>query len=211
MKDHHLARTFVQRAGLETRPPITQVVEAIRKIPYARPTERTAEGVVAEWRGTCSTKTALLVRLTRYWCPELEPRVAHRLYHLTSDSARTLFGPRVASAIPQRGITDVHTYATLHVEEGRVVVDVTFPGVAWDGSSDMPLSCGDGKDVDGGEDPWERKAQLISEHCDPLVRDTFIEALSSWMRRTPASTDHPSGDPRALSGERGPSSAPASP
>jgi hypothetical protein len=178
-----------------------QVVETIRNIPYARPTERTAEGVVAEWRGTCSTKTALLVRLTRYWFSELEPRVAHRLYHLTSESARTLFGPRVASAIPEGGITDVHTCATLHVEEGRVVVDVTFPGVAWDGSSDIPLSCGDGKDVDGGEDPWETKARLVSELRDPLIRDTFIEALSSWMRRTPATTDHPVGRSPAPSAE----------
>jgi hypothetical protein len=158
---------------------MTQVVEAIRKIPYARPTERTAEGVVAGWRGTCSTKTALLVRLTRYWWPELEPRVAHRVYQLTTDSARALFGRRAASAVPQGGLTDVHTYATLHLEGRRVVVDVTFPGVAWDGSSDMPLPCGAGKDVDGGVDPWEMKARLVSEHCDPLVRDTFIEALSA--------------------------------
>lgn len=179
MKDHDLAHTFVQRAGLETRPSITEVVEAIRQIPYARPSERTAEGVVTEWRGTCSTKTALLVRLASSWWPELEPAVAHRLYHLTPDSARMLFGPRVSSAIPEGGVTDVHTYATLRLAERRVVVDVTFPGIAWDGSSDMLLSCGDGKDVDGGENPWETKARLVSEQCDPLVRDTFIEALSS--------------------------------
>ena len=178
MKDHHLARAFVQRAGLETRPSRTQLVEAIRNIPYARPTERTAESVVAEWRGTCSTKTELLVRLTTYWWPELEPRVTHRVYQLTLDSARTLFGEPASSAVPEEGLMDVHTYATLQMGGRRVIVDVTFPGVGWDGSSDMSLPCGEGVDIDGGADPWDTKAALVSAHCDPSVRDPFIDALA---------------------------------
>lgn len=178
MKDDELERMFLRRAELPTAPSITQVVEAIQKIPYARPDRRTAEGVVHGWRGTCSTKTALLVRLTRSWWPELEPRVAHRLYRVTPDSARVLFGNRVASVVPPEGLTDVHSYATLRVHGRRVTVDVTFPSVDWDGSSAMPLTCGDGVDFEGGADPWGTKARLIEEHCDPRVRVTFIEALS---------------------------------
>jgi hypothetical protein len=176
--DAQLERTFVRRAGLVTTPSITQVVEAIRKIPYARPSDRTPEGVVTEWRGTCSTKTSLLVRLVRSWWPELQPRVAHRVYHLTPASARTRFGARASATVPPEGLTDVHTYATLHFRGRGVTVDVTFPGPEWDGRSDMPLSCGDGVDFDGGTDPWSVKATLVSEHCDPLVREPFIEALS---------------------------------
>lgn len=176
--ERSLAQSFLQRAGLGPAPSIKEVVEAIRNVPYARPIERKPEGVVSEWRGTCSTKTALLVELTRFWWPELDPRVTHRLYHLAPDLARTLFGDEAASAIPREGLTDVHTYATLHLEGRRVVVDVTFPGAEWDGFSDMTLACGDGIDFDGGIDPWAMKARLVSENCDADARETFIETVS---------------------------------
>ena len=33
------------------------------------------------------------------------------------------------------------------------MLDVTFPGPAWDGVSPLPLACGSGQDHPAGEDP----------------------------------------------------------
>jgi hypothetical protein len=178
---------FAERAGLEAGAGLREIVEAIRQIPYARPKARTPEGVVAEWRGTCSTKHALLAALAAHRFPDAEVRLRHRVYHLTPDSARRLFGDEVARSVPQSGVTDVHTYATAIAGGGRITrgrrvqLDVTFPGDPWDGRSDMALSCGEGiDDTDAGPDPVISKQELVERHCVP-VREQFIAAL---MRRT---------------------------
>jgi hypothetical protein len=56
-------------------------------------------------------------------------------------------------------------------------MDVTFPGPLWDGRSDMPLACGEGTDYPATDDPWALKAKLVEQHCDPAVREPFIESL----------------------------------
>lgn len=180
-----LLRAFTGRAGLGSEPSFVDVVEAIRAIPYGRPAERSADGVVSEWRGTCSTKHALLIELVSAWWPELEPRVVHRVYLMTPLVARALFGDEVAIAIPTNGLTDVHTYVTVWAGR-RVVVDATLPGDGWDGRSDMDLACGDGVDHEGGTNPWSVKSELVLAHCEPEIRDRVIEAItSSGLRDQP--------------------------
>jgi hypothetical protein len=134
--------------------------------------------VVSEWRGTCSTKHALLAELAATRWPELEPLIVHRIYRLTPDLARSLFGARAAAAVPAEGLTDVHSYVTLLVNGRRVKVDATIPGPNWDGRSDMRLACADGLDVDGGDDPWATKSALVGEHCDGDIRERVISALA---------------------------------
>jgi len=56
-----------------------------------------------------------------------------------------LFGEQAADAVPIDGLVDVHRYLTAVVDGHRIVIDATFPGPAWDGTSDMPLSCGQGR------------------------------------------------------------------
>lgn len=56
--DPALWTAFVRRAGLRDSCSITEVVNAVKAIPYGRPSKATAGGVVREWRGTCSTKHA---------------------------------------------------------------------------------------------------------------------------------------------------------
>ena len=170
---------FITRAGLSDQPSLWEIVEAVREIPYARPSERTPEGVVQDWRGTCSTKHALLVELLADR-PETDIQLVHRVYRIDRKGAERQFGPSVASAVPPRGLVDVHTYATLLVDGRRVRIDVTFPGSKlWDGTSDMELACGDGDDHPAGDDPWELKDALVEGYCDPSVRELFIEALSA--------------------------------
>lgn len=186
-RDAALWTAFVRRAGLPATCSITQVVNAVKVIPYGRPSEATAEGVVREWRGTCSTKHALLAALVSTRWPETWVRVIHRVYEITPAEAQRLHGEAVARSIPAPGITDVHTYAVLSAPAGSVVVDVTFPGGFWDGFSDMSLACGPGFDVEPESDPWTAKLELIRRHCDPAIREPFIAALGRADDQIPGS------------------------
>lgn len=134
--------------------------------------------MLAEGRGTCSTKHALLLELLRD-APELDARLVHRVYRVDRAGARELFGERAAAFVPTEGLVDVHTYLTVVVDGRRTIVDVTFPSSeTWDGTSDMPLACRPGNDVPATDDPWSQKAALVAAHCDPAVREPFIAALA---------------------------------
>lgn len=134
--------------------------------------------MLAEGRGTCSTKHALLAELLSDR-PELELELVHRVYRVDRTRARELFGERAASVVPDGGLIDVHTYATVRLDGRRRILDVTFPSrEAWDGRSDMQLQCGDGVDYPAGESPWELKETLVATHCDDELRGRFIAALS---------------------------------
>jgi hypothetical protein len=171
---------FAARARLAPEPALTDVVEAIRAMPYRRPTDRTPAGVVREWAGTCSTKHALLRQLVAERFSHSTCRLVHRVYRVTPELARARFGPAAATAVPPEGLLDVHTYATIERDGHSAVVDVTFAGEPrWDGRSDMPLACGAGTDHDAGEDAMATKAALVDRYCDPAVREPFIAALSA--------------------------------
>ncbi len=178
MTDEDLKNRFLARAGLYGELSLWDLVDAVRAIPYGRPSVRTPLGVVDEWTGTCSTKHALLAALLENR-PAFDLQVVHRVYRVTQTWARERFGPSAASAVPDDGLVDVHTYATVLVDRRRVAIDVTFPSAAaWDGRSDMELGCGPGEDIPAPDDPWAQKAALVAEHCDPDVREPFIAALS---------------------------------
>jgi len=187
--DSALWNAFVRRAGLRASCSITKVVNAVKGIPYGRSSEATAEGVVREWRGTCSTKHALLSALISTRWPDTRVRLVHRVYEITPTEARCLHGDMVAQSIPASGITDVHTYVVLSAPAGSVVVDVTFPGNPWDGVSDMPPACGRGFDVEPKSDPWTTKLALIRQYCDPATREPFIAALGRAHDPMPGSKE----------------------
>ncbi len=135
---------------------LVDLVEAVRAIPYGRPSDRTVDGMLCEQRGTCST--------------------------LDRARARELFGAAVAAAVPDDGLLDVHRYLTVTLGGQRVEIDATFPGPAWDGLSSLPLACGAGMDYQAGDDPDAEKRALEERHCDPEIREPFIAALSSARR-----------------------------
>ena len=90
---------FAARAGLPGDAPLGQVVNAVHAIPYGRPGSRTAEGVIQEWKGTCSTKHALLARLLAERWPESQPRIVHRVYRVYRSSVLRRYGG-VAASMP---------------------------------------------------------------------------------------------------------------
>lgn len=173
-----MLKSLIARAGLSENPSLAEVVEAVRSIPYGRPLERSAQGVLAEWRGTCSTKHALLAAvLAEHW-PDTNPRMIHRVYRCTPEEAARRFGAIAAAAVPEEGLWDVHRYLTIELNGDRVAIDVTFPsGPSWDGASSMPVRCGRGADHAAGSDPDADKRALEEAHCDPRVREPFITAL----------------------------------
>ncbi len=179
---------FAARANLPDDAALQAVVHAVQAIPYGRPTVRTAEGVLQSWRGTCSTKHALLLAMLGERWPYLQPRVVHRVYHATKADAREHYGAAVATVIPEEGLTDVHRYMMITLGGADVIIDVTFPGDArWDGHSSMPVACADGRDFPAGSDPDADKAALEAQYCDPGVREPFIAALAD-VSQMPATT-----------------------
>ena len=161
---------------------LTDVVECTRGVPYGRPQSRTAVGVATEWRGTCSTKHALLQAAALDLFPDIALRLAHRVYRVDPAEVAARYGLEVARIVPAGGVVDVHTYALLERNGRTITIDVTFPGSPWDGASAMPLSCGQGQDFAAGEDPNATKARLVAEYCNPDQREPFIRALSELSR-----------------------------
>jgi hypothetical protein len=170
---------FATRAGLPGDASLCQVVDAVQAIPYGRPRARTPEGVIAEWKGTCSTKHALLAQLLRERWPELQPRLVHRVYRVSRGAALQRYGGGAASTVPEDGLTDVHRYLMIALAGQEVTIDITFPGdQAWDGHRSMRLACGDGDDFPAGDDPDAEKAALEASNCDPELREPFIASLA---------------------------------
>lgn len=151
----------------------------MRELEYGRPSDRSVEAMVRERRGTCSTKHLFLARRLGSLMPECEPQIVHRVYRIDRERAEEAFGKEASEAVPSEGLVDVHRYLTVVVNERRIVVDATFPGPAWDGLSDMSLSCGPGQDYLSDGDPDIEKSRLEAEHCEPELRERFISALGA--------------------------------
>jgi hypothetical protein len=82
---------------------LVDLIEAIRAIPYGRPSDRTVDGMLREQRGTCSTKHLFLARVLAERFPDTEPVIVHRVCTLDGTRARELFGAAVAATIPDDG------------------------------------------------------------------------------------------------------------
>jgi hypothetical protein len=170
---------FAARACLPADASLRQIVNAVQAIPYGRPGSRTAEGVIGEWKGTCSTKHALLAQVLRERWPELRPRLVYRVYRASRGSVLERYGADAAAVVPAGGLTDVHRYLVMTLAGREVIIDITFPaGQPWDGHRSMCLACGDGRDFPAGDDPDAGKAALEASYCDPLIREPFIAALT---------------------------------
>gem|GEM_PF-2344690 len=185
------AGTFAAVGALATRrpagrdpltapnPSLLELVEAVRALDYGRPSDRSVEAMVRERRGTCSAKHLFLATRLRELFPECDPQIVHRVYRVDRAQARESLGERASELIPAEGFVDVHRYLTIDLNGRRTTIDATFPGPAWDGSSDLPLACGPGDDYPSTGDPDTEKGRLEAEFCDPALREPFIAALSS--------------------------------
>jgi hypothetical protein len=163
----------------EAKPTLVELVEAVRQLEYGRPSDRSVEAMIRERRGTCSAKHLFLARRLGSLMPSSHPQIVHRVYRIEPKRAVELFGEQAAEAVPTEGLVDVHRYLTAVIDGRRLLIDATFPGPAWDGASDMPLSCGPGRDYPSVGDPDEEKRRLEAEHCDLELRERFISSLAS--------------------------------
>jgi hypothetical protein len=169
---------FTKRVGI-SEPTLSEVVVAISAIPYGRPTDLSAEGVISEWRGTCSTKHLLLLEVLGQKWENLKPALVHRVYNLNKSDALEFWGIEVASFIPDEGLVDVHTFMTATISGRSIAIDATFPVDDWDGRTSMPVWARAGRDFAAGSSPLARKAELVAHWCDPSIREPFIAALSA--------------------------------
>jgi hypothetical protein len=158
---------------------LVEIVEAVRALPYGRPSERTVEAMLRERRGTCSTKHLYLARTLAERFPETETEIVHRVYRLHRDRAAELYGETIAESVPADGLVDIHRYLRITINGHRHTLDATFSGEPWDGRSSLPLVCGEGDDFPGSEKPDEDKRDLEAQHCNPAVREPFIAALAT--------------------------------
>jgi hypothetical protein len=158
-----------------------QAVVAISRIPYGRPSERTAGAVLREWRGTCSTKHMLLAEVARERWPQTQLRLWHRVYRVTRAFVAERWGPRTSDLVPLDGLVDVHTFAVVTLGAADLVVDATFAVPEWDGARDMTLACGPGDDYPAGDDVLGSKAVLVERWCDPALREPFITSLARLL------------------------------
>jgi hypothetical protein len=176
-----LFERFERRLGLPV-PDLCTLVIALSRIPYGRNREARAEAVVDEWRGTCSTKHLLLRDLVAERWPTQQLELWHRPYLVTRELAGDAWGQDVATAVPEAGLIDVHTFATVEVSGRRVFLDVTASLPGWDGLSDIPLQCGPGSDILATGEPLRIKKAIVETYCDPTVREPFIAALTERDR-----------------------------
>ncbi|MUL40701.1 hypothetical protein FZ103_05815 [Streptomonospora sp. PA3] len=173
---------LIKRAGLPADASLAQVVEAVHRIPFGLPADRSAHGTLEEWRGTCTTKHDLLAAALEQGWPETKPRLVHRVHLCTPDTARERIGEDAAQAVPEDGLWDVHRYLVVEIAGERVALDVTYPSTpGWDGASSMRVAAGEGADHEAGPDADRELRVLEAAHCDPRSRERFISALSASL------------------------------
>jgi hypothetical protein len=171
---------IASRAGIPEPAALIDIVNAIKAMPYGRTKPRTADACVSQWRGTCSTKHAVLLAALRERWPETDPRLMHRVYTLNHADAAARYGPDVAATIPDGGFIDVHCYLVITCQGRATILDATLPdGATWDGTTSMQMACGDGDDYAAGENPGADKRALEEQWCDETLREPFIAAVAA--------------------------------
>lgn len=90
----------------------------VRDLPYARPLDNRPEGLIREWRGTCSGKHRLLRSLLQGLGYDARLMIATYRYDVPGPGAP---GPELVGILERGPVPDVHTF--LEVRSG--------PGEAW--------------------------------------------------------------------------------
>ena len=185
---------------LATNASLVDLVEAVRALPYGRPSDRSVDGLLRERRGTCSTKHLFLAQALRERFPHTRPQIVHRVYRAEREQIRERYGNEVAAAVPEDGLVDVHRYLLIQGGGRQITLDATFPGgEPWDGRSSLPLACGPGEDVMAGDAPDFDKWTLVARYCNRAVREPFIAALTAASERAPERPPNDAGSSREQS------------
>lgn len=195
-----LLRTEATRRGLlaegETLN-LAMVYRLVRDMPYARASDRQAETVLREWRGTCSGKHYLLAELLDEI--GLVAMVVLATHQFDAESAPWL-PPHLLTEVNLAPVPDVHTF--LRVEHDPIMhewttVDATWPAAArrlglpanpaFEPGRDQVIACDPIEffHVPDDMEPQELRQRILADHVgsDVARRDVFLQALSDWLAR----------------------------
>ncbi len=170
------------------------VFSLVRDMPYRRASDRKAETIIAEWRGTCSGKHYLLHMLFE------ELGLSSTIIACTSitpiDPGEIRAEMQMLYEAANRRFVDVHNYLLVSTPDGReMVVDATWPLSAEKHGmvvnkvfiigQDQEIATKPVKSwvVPPDSDAQTFKDQLLSEHftsAELQFREVVIEALSEY-------------------------------
>ncbi len=168
----------------------------VRDMPYRRASSRQPEVTIDEWRGTCSGKHYLLKCLFSELGFEADLIVCTTVTQL--DPAH--MHPKLGAILKKSGgrFVDVHNYLRLHLTQGEMVVDATWPLSAKKYGFVVNDEFVLGKDqtiaanpieswiVPEDRDPQEFKAQKLKKHFSEeelALREAFLLTLSQILSR----------------------------
>lgn len=192
-------RDEATRRGLwasDQSPGMADVFVLVREMPYLRASDRQPQTLIHEWRGTCSGKHYLLQALFA------EMGYRSTVMACTTDRPISSEGlsPELRLLWEEAGgrFVDVHNYLVLHLPEGDMIVDATWPQAArrYGLISNAEFVRGQDQQIafhplqtwivpqDGN--PQEFKDQLLHEHFSPAelaFRDAFILAFAAVLQQ----------------------------
>lgn len=171
-------------------PDVPEMFVLVRDMTYSRPSARDFEVLIREWRGTCSGKHELLQALFK----ELGYRST--LIACTQEiqlPRGVKLPPELLSYIAEGPVVDVHNYLILHISNGDMIVDATWPLATsalglptnerflW--GENMQIACIPLEvfEIPENADPQAFKSALLREHYTPeqlARRENFITAVS---------------------------------
>ncbi|MCD0159644.1 hypothetical protein [Deinococcus sp. 6GRE01] len=145
---HALHRAATER-GLrsgDTLPDVPELFALVRDMPYARADTHEPAGIIAGWRGTCSTKHELLAALLA------EAGLRSTVMACTQEIRPPADAPAELLALSGgQPVVDVHNYLVVHAPQGDMTVDATWPlaaaaaglpvNAAWEWGQDQVIAC----------------------------------------------------------------------
>ena len=190
----HMEREAQRRRLLRNQGVLTpeRAFSLVRDMPYRRASTRRPESIIEEWRGTCSGKHYLLAEIFREL--GMESTVMMCTHKFTRHGTRH-FPAELREMVSVSPIPDVHTFLRVNTDQGRMVVDATWPSSAevlgmtvnreFNPGIDMAIACDpiDSFPVPEGQDPQQFKEELIERFCGThsQLRDDFIEGMGQWL------------------------------
>lgn len=184
---------------------LRELLFCIRDIPYGRPTHpRDPLSVLADWKGTCSGKHLLAVRVLA--ALGVRSQLYCQSYRL--DDAGDALPRQVTQSYVGHNIWDVHNYLELDTESGWLKVDVTwsqelaeagFPTTLdWDGTADFRIAAPVGE-IFIVSDPAllaESKEALLERLNTPIareMRERYIAGLTAFAMQHSRATTRETG------------------
>ena len=178
----------------------------VRDMPYQRASSPEAETVIAEWRGTCSSKHRLLQAVLE----ELGRATMMMLAtHEFTPSNSPWLPQELLDEVARKPVRDVHNFLRVEASDGWFSLDATWPLAAstlglpvndeWVEGRNMRIAAEENEvyDVPEDVDPAIAKERLLERHVGAPGtparerRERFIVELGDWLTSTMYGADEP--------------------